>query len=645
MFQLLTFVAAVTTSIIWVRDLPLPDCQGNPVHVDGDKNLFVVCFLGTECPLAQLYAKRLGDLSRQFEDQGVRFVGVVANPQDSAADVKAYWSKHEFPFPVVHDPQQQWMRALGADRTPQVFVIGEQQQVLYRGRIDDQYQPGVSRAEPTQHDLRDALEAVLQRQPVPRPVTTAVGCLITPLDRIGKTPLPDEAGVPTFHRDIVPILNRHCVECHRDGEIGPFALQDYDEVVGWGEMIMEVVDQQRMPPWGADPNVGEFVGAREMPTEAIETLRRWVAGGMPEGDPADQPAEPQFVSGWQLPRQPDQVLEMRSRPFVVPAEGIIEYQYFVVDPGFQQDRWVRAAEVVPGNRSVVHHAIVFVRPPDGRRMAGIGWLGAYVPGQRLPEYPSDLARLVPAGSKLVFQMHYTPNGQVAEDITRVGLVFADESEVKHELITTMAINQDFDIPPQAPNYEVRSRVQWLPDSGRLLGLAPHMHLRGKSFRVIAEVDGRERSLLHVPRYDFNWQHVYQFARPLDLERLKNIRCVATFDNSDANPFNPDPDQTVFWGDQTSEEMSVAFLDVSRPRSASRIPVASEEEIQSRRETRRAKRQAAREFIDRFDRDGDGNVASSEVPVAFRRFAFRDYDRNRDGFLSEGEVIRFADNDR
>lgn len=636
MLHCLTLFVAFATSIIWVRDLPLSDCEGNLVQVDGDENLSVVCFLGTECPLAQLYAKRLSAMSQRFADDGVQFVGVIANPQDSPSDVKAYATKHQFPFPVVHDSQQQWMKALNADRTPQVFVIGKHQQVLYRGRIDDQYQPGVSRPEPTRHDLRDAIIAVLRGEPVAEPVTMAVGCRITSLKRIAMDKAKVDADVPTFHRDIVPILNQHCVECHRDGEIGPFALQDYDEVTGWGDMMLEVVDQKRMPPWGADPNVGEFAGAREMSPRQIETLRRWVAEGMLKGNSDDQPEPPRFVDGWQLPRQPDQIVEMRSRPFVVPAEGTVEYQYFVVDPGFEEDRWIRAAEVVPGNRSVVHHAIVFVRPPDGRRMAGIGWLGAYVPGQRLPDYPADLARRVPAGSKLVFQMHYTPNGKVAEDITRVGFVFANDAEVQQELITTMAINQDFEIQPNDEDSNVECRPRWLPQKGRLLGVAPHMHLRGKSFRLIADVDGKEECLLNVPRYDFNWQHVYQFIKPPELGRLKNIRCTTTFDNSSSNPFNPDPSQIVTWGDQTWQEMSVAFFDVARPREETTNEfrkTAAKNEGGSTAEAH----QAATAFIERFDSDGDGRVASLETPTSFRRFAFRDYDRDGNGFLTDDEI--------
>lgn len=642
MLQLITLVASLFTGIIWVRDLPLPDCEGDFVQVDGDQELHVLCFLGTECPLAQLYATRLSELSQQYADSGVRFIGVISNPQDSADDVKQYWSRHELPFPVVHDKQQKWMRALGADRTPQIFVIGKGQQVLYRGRIDDQYQPGISRPAPTRHDLRDAITAILNDEPVPHPVTLAVGCRITPINRIAVDSAGADANAPTFHRDVVPLLNQHCVECHREGEIGPFALEDYDEVTGWGEMIMEVVDQKRMPPWGADPNVGHFVGERRMGATEIETLRRWVSGGMPEGDPKERPASPEFVDGWQLPREPDQVVPMRDRPFRVPAQGTVEYQYFVVDPGFETDRWVRAAQVVPGNRSVVHHAIVFVRPPDGRRMTGIGWLGAYVPGQRIPSYPADHARLIPAGSKLVFQMHYTPNGSVTDDVTQVGMVFADDDEIKHELITTVAVDQDFVIPPHASDATVRSHIRWLPERGRLLGLAPHMHLRGKSFRVIADVDGQRKDLLSVPHYDFNWQHLYQFVDPPELDSLGEIECIATFDNSAENPFNPDPEQIVTWGDQTWEEMTVAFLDVARSRAAPKpVQTAKNAEVEAAEAQQRQIKQADA-FIARFDRDGDGNVAKDETPVSFRFFAFRQYDRDGDDLLTREEVLQVID---
>ncbi len=270
-----------------------------------------------------------------------------------------------------------------------------------------------------QHDLRDAIDQLLAGKTVSNPRTKAVGCLIAlPRSATSNSDI-------TFCDQVIRILQKHCTECHRDGEIGPFALDDYDEVVGWADMSLEVIDQGRMPPWHASPEHGSFANARQMNDEDKETLRRWTEAGMPYGDAKSLPPEPKYVQGWRLPRTPDAVFEMGNKPFSVPAEGTVEYQYFVVDPGFTEDKWIHGAQVIPGDASVVHHCIVFTRPPDGSDFRDIGFLTAYVPGQKQGELPQGYAQRVPAGSRFVFQMHYTPNGQPAQDKTRLGLVFSE----------------------------------------------------------------------------------------------------------------------------------------------------------------------------------------------------------------------------
>lgn len=355
-------------------------------------------------------------------------------------------------------------------------------EVLYRGRIDDQYRPGVSRAESGERYLRRAIEQSLAGEPVTIATTEAVGCLIGFPHR---RPVRGDAEV-TYCRDISPLLREHCVECHRPDEIGPFSLTDYDEIVGWAEMILEVVDERRMPPWHAAETGHPLANARGLSEAERRLLHRWVEAGTPYGDPADLSSPVAFTEGWNLPVSPDRVLPMAEEPFVVPATGVVDYQYFVIDPGLRRDRWVRAAEVRPGNRAVVHHCIAFIRPPDGQRVGRFGILAAYVPGQRPAWLPTGYARRLPAGSKIVFQMHYTPIGKVAEDISEIGLVFADADEVTHEVYAVGGIRQDFEIPPGAADFAVRGRVGRLPRHGTLLSVMPHMHLRGKSFRLFAE---------------------------------------------------------------------------------------------------------------------------------------------------------------
>ena len=375
-----------------------------------------------------------------------------------------------------------------------------------------------------------------------------------------------------------------------------------------------------------------------MPESDKQALRNWVAGGMPFGDVEHLPEPGDYVDGWQLSREPDVVVAMRDEPYVVPAQGIVEYQYFVVDPGFEEDKWVSGAQVIPSNRSVVHHAIVFIRPPDGSEFRGMGWVSAYVPGQRLAILPPGYARRVPAGSRLVFQMHYTPNGTEQDDCTQVGLIFEEDGAVTHEVFTLVALDQGFEIPPNAADFAVNDQLSRLPAEGELLAIAPHMHLRGKSFEVFARSGDQRATLLNVPNYDFNWQHVYELAEPLPLTSVDELEFTIRFDNSDRNPFNPDPSQYVTWGDQTWEEMAVAFFEVAQPRSAFGVSRREETENPAAVAARQGKiDNFVKRFFDRFDDNDDGVVVESEVPLSIQRFAFGRFDDDGDGRVTQEEI--------
>ncbi|MEM7699215.1 MAG: methionine adenosyltransferase domain-containing protein, partial [Verrucomicrobiota bacterium] len=522
--------------------------------------------------------------------------------------------------------------AIGVARPVSVFIEtfgNDRLEIVYRGRIDDQYEPGARRSEPERADLRIAIEELLAGKSVTIAETPVEGCLIGRADAA----MSNRDVTYTYHRDVVPVLNRNCVECHRRGQIGPFPMDSYRRVSGWADMMLETIEENRMPPWHADPSVGHFQNERRMPESDKRVLFEWFEAGMPEGDAADAPPPPNFADGWQLGSEPDQVVAMRDYPFVVPKEGTVDYQYFVTDPGFTEDRWVRIAEVIPGDRSVVHHCIVFVRPPDGGNFRGSSILTAYVPGQRLLMPPAHYARRVEAGSKLVFQMHYTPNGREAEDLTRIGLLFADEAEVTHEVFSLAALEHGFEIPPHEASYQVGAALRRLPPSGELLSISPHMHYRGKAFDVFIE-DNRDRALLKVPRYDFNWQHSYIFKKPISLSEIDHISFEATFDNSAANPFNPDPEQWVTWGDQTWEEMALAFFEVALPRGERnvRAPRASPEA---------AEQSEIDAYIERcfaeMDSNGDGVIKRKEAPAAARLRWFRIVDQNDDNRITRVEL--------
>jgi len=390
--------------------------------------------------------------------------------------------------------------------------------------------------------------------------------MLAPGCHIGRIRTSDQDAEVTYSNQIAQIMNERCVFCHRKGQIAPFTLTNYEEVVGWAEMIREVTQLRRMPPWHADPKIGHFSNDSRLTDEQRSLIDEWVAAGAPEGDPAELPESPVFAEGWQIP-EPDEVIYMRKKPFEVPEDGTVEYQHFVVDPGWTEDKWIKAVEARPGNPEVVHHILVFVQTPRAIRRGGPGqistdWLAAYAPGTQQGALPTGMARFVPAGSKLIFQQHYTPNGSTQSDRSFLGVVFADKEEIRKEVAVANAGNYSFKIPPNAPNHRVESTFTFSRDS-LLLTLMPHMHLRGKDFNYEAIYpDGRREMILSVPQYDFGWQTIYSLAEPKPMPAGTKLKCVAHFDNSDDNLNNPDPTIAVRFGEQTWEEMMIGFFEMA-----------------------------------------------------------------------------------
>jgi peroxiredoxin len=551
---------------IQIRSFTLKDHRGRPVslakHAEG--KLAVVAFLGTECPLAQLYGPRLAELAKKFEPRGVAFLAIDSNHQDTRNDIQHYVQVCQLGFPMLLDVNNLVANHFGATRTPEVYLLDRERVVRYRGRIDDQFgiKNGISykRPAPNRNDLALAIEALLAGKAISEPVTEAPGCLI------GRAPRPQQDARVTYASHVAAIFNRRCVECHRPGEVAPFSMVKYEDFEGWGDMIREVVAEDRMPPWHAAPEHGKFSNESRLSASEKQTILEWVDAGCPPGDLSRVPATPRFVKGWQL-NDRKQIFYMNREGFEVPAEGEVDYQYYRVDPGFTRDMWVQAAEARAGDPSVVHHIIVFIEPP-GTKPGGVsfdGFLVATAPGARPLDLPPGYAKRIPAGSKLKFQMHYTPNGKKTVDRSSVGLVYTDASTVKTVVRTDQAMNILFRIPPGADDFPVES-LKTIRRDTLLVSLYPHMHLRGKAFRYTARYpDGKEEILLDIPRYDFNWQNSYELAEPKLLPKGTEIRCEARFDNSAKNPANPDPKATVTFGEQTWDEMMIGFMDVAVPR--------------------------------------------------------------------------------
>jgi hypothetical protein len=366
---------------------------------------------------------------------------------------------------------------------------------------------------------------------------------------------------PTFSKDIAPIMVKNCVSCHRPGEIAPMALLTYKEVRPWAKAIREKVVKREMPPWHADPKHGEWANDRRLSPKEVETITAWVDGGAPEGDPKDLPPTPKFAMGWQI-GEPDIVFYMPAE-FTVPAQGTVPYMYFTVPSNFAEDKYIAAMEARAGDLSVVHHIVIYVRDPKDkqpkRQDIGTGLLGALSPGMTPYMAQPGAAKLIKAGSDIVFQMHYTPSGKETKDRSMVGLKFA-KWPVDKVMTTTAAWDARFTIPANAENYEVKA--SWdVEEDITIWSLMPHMHLRGKDYLYRAIYpDGRSEILLSVPKYDFGWQVYYYPKKPIKLPKGTKIETVAHYDNSVKNPLNPDPTKPVRFGEQTWEEMMNGFFD-------------------------------------------------------------------------------------
>lgn len=542
-----------------IADFRLSDYLGAEYSLSdfADDDVVVIAFLGTQCPLAKLYGPRLESLAQKYKPQGVAFIGINSNVQDTPTEISHYVRQHNITFPILKDPGNRVADEFHAERTPEVFVLDAYRRVRYWGRIDDQFGVGYSRPEPGEHYVARAIDELLAGQSVSSPENEPVGCYI---GRISKT---RPTGNISYARQISRIVQRRCFECHREGGIAPFALDSYDAVAAWAETICEVVEDERMPPWHASPKFGHFANDGRMPDAEKEMLYEWVENGVPEGAAEELPAERKFVDGWAL-GNPDLILRM-PEPITVPSNGVVDYQYVTIDPGLTESKWVWASEVRPGVRSVVHHIIVFIDPPGGdpileERGVGFETVGGYVPGSPPMELRDGVARCVPAGSKFVFQIHYTPDGTEQKDQSEIGLYFTDPTTVRRTMHTGVAVNLDFQIPPHASNHRVEAVHRFSHDM-EIHSIAPHMHYRGKSFRFeVTYPNGSREILLDVPRYDFNWQNVYRFATPRLMPEGTLLRCVAEFDNSEANPSNPDPTVDVRWGEQTWQEMMIGYFE-------------------------------------------------------------------------------------
>ena len=534
------------------------------------RSALVLVFLSTQCPVSKSYVSRLQALEKEYAGRGVLIVGVNSNYEESRSAVLRQARERGFSFPMVKDASAELARRLGATVTPEAILIDRSGVLRYRGRIDDQR----IATDVKRRDLRNALDAVLAGRPVPIAETTPFGCTIQAAPRVAVA-----HPKVTFTRDVAPIFQAKCQSCHRPGEIGPFSLLTYEDARPWAGLIKDYTQRRLMPPWKPADGFGEFTDVRRLTDAQIRTVVEWVNEGTPRGNPNEMPSPRKFVEGWMLGK-PDLVLDA-GESYEVTSEGRDVYQNFVLPYVPDKDQWLSAVEVRPDQRAVVHHVILYgdplgksveldaADPGPGYTGSGVGpgffpaeFLGGWAPGNTPRFSPPGIALKIPAHGHLVLQVHYHKDGKPHLDRTRVGLHFAT-GPIDKEARALPIVNMGLRIPPGAARQEIRASAH-VPTDVTAHAVIPHMHLLGREMKITATLpNGTVKPMVWIKDWDFNWQETYVFQEPMKLPRGSRIDVVAYYDNSTGNPNNPNnPPKLVTWGEQTTDEMCVAFVGVT-----------------------------------------------------------------------------------
>ena len=537
--------------------------------LDGQRSLIAVRDPG--CPVSRRYAPRLAKL----HDEELPVLYLLVGKMATRAFVEQDRERHGLKGRYILDPEQRLASWLGVRSTGDVFLFDTEARLRYRGAIDDQYGIGFTRPAPTHTFLKDAIAALRAGESPEVVATVAPGCVLQmPEPNLSKASLP-----VNWHGKISRIVQNKCQKCHRPGQAAPFPLLSYDDVTLRTPMIRFVLANHIMPPWFASNDPSLWQGEYHLDPRDRQLMIDWVDAGAPLGDARQAPSPVDWKEGWQA-SEPDVILTS-GRLLSIPAEGDIRYRYVEIETDFDQDRWVEAIEVRSQRPQNTHHIVVSALPPaqkdeifgvldqdqdytltelDKTEMATRGFFGIYGPGTTFIRYPKGLAKRLPKGWRLLMQVHHEPNGEVAEDRPQIGLHFA-ERPPSSVVSTLAAANLFIIIPPNKKGHEEQATHR-LKQDGRLLAFLPHMHLRGQAFRYELErKDGTRETLLDVPRYDPNWQYLYQLKQPVPVKSGERILATAWYDNSPSNPNNPDPSKLVIFGQQTDEEMMIGYFDI------------------------------------------------------------------------------------
>ena len=604
---------------------------GHSLYSMADAKAIVLITQGNGCPVVRNNAIAYNALKAAYAGKGVEFLMLNANSQDSREDILKEAAEFHYDFPILQDTNQLVGEQLHVERTGEVFVIDPKTwTVVFRGPIDDRVTYERQKSAPTKTYAKDALDAFLAGRQLKTARVDAPGCIINLLQA------KEDFTKISYAKDIAPIIQDKCVTCHQPGGIGPMTLTSYSDVRGHSTMIREVVRVQRMPPFAAEPGIGHFKNDKRLTPDQIKTLVHWIESGSPRGTGADPLAAQQFAAkDWPL-GTPDVVLDIPA--FTIKANGVVDYQSpWAAMPADFEGRWLRASTIKVDQRQAVHHVLTGYLPKvpasgDQTRGGGLGGpsVGGYAVGAESQTWPTDSGTFLAKGGAVGFQMHYTPFGKAVVDNTKIGLYFYPKGQtptyIQHNSVIA---DQNIQVAPNDNNWADVAYMTF-PADAKLFNVFPHTHYRGRSASVELQYpDGRKELIFSMPHYDFNWQGAYNFKEPLNIPAGTKMIAHFTYDNSKRNPYNPDPNRTVPWGDQSFDEMFYMAFDYQwkEETSSHRTPQYDTALNNSR-------------LIGMLDKNIDGKIQSAELTG--RQFAalkpmFSMFDRNGDGGLDAAEL--------
>jgi peroxiredoxin len=558
-----------------IPDFALSDDQGNRILLSEQAagGAVVLVFIGTDCPVTQRYAPRIEALRQSFAHRGIKFLGISSNVQDAPAQVVRFARDFKLNFPIIKDIASQVANTLGAQRTPEVFLIDKERRIRYRGRIDDQIDDEVDRSQPTRPDLEIAIEEVLAGREVSLPNTRVTGC------RIGRTLQESPNSALGWHGEVAAIFRRHCVTCHRTGGSAPFPLQRYEDAEGWAETIREVVRLRQMPPWFAQADDTSFANDFGLTEQERSIIIKWVNDGSPRGTGTDED-NTLPTSAWQIASEPDQVLSSSSAPVEIPSEGRQEYREFLIDPQWTENRLVQKIEIKPSNRRIVWQAAAYIVPqglanayPNLRDLTSTSELDPnllawYSAGSLPTVYPEDIAREIPAGSQILFRIRYRPIGRPESDRTQIGLVWADPDKVTRKVRVVPIFEAPVAINKETPAKELVIK-RAIDDGTFLLAITPSLTRLGRNFQLLWPPDSRDgsvRALLRINADPYLWSHQYRLSLPLELPAGTVLTTTALFDQLSpaARKRGDVPSPDDIQSEPPSEEKLVTYLEVAPP---------------------------------------------------------------------------------